>query len=229
MKYSLVLEGPESINLNNASQQILSWIYSNLKEHDKSLANKLHSFKENVVDGYSIKPLNFSRLYRTKKGYGLKISTLDINVAKAINNLILNPLPLVINGSELRVVDYGVNVFMDSIIYFTLSPILVRYKDKYCFPSDKKFMWAINHNLKLKYKAITGQEIEEDLQIFKMKEEYKTIKIKFKNHDFYGVVGEFIMKGDYRLCQTAYYLGVGSHTASGFGCIETVKPKSACS
>lgn len=224
MKYSLVLEGPDRIDLNNANQQILAWLYDNLKKTDGAFAELLHSFKANIVDGYSIKPFNFSSIYRTKKGYGLKISTLDMAFMKALNSFLTDALPLEINGSRLRVVDYGINLFTDSVLYFTLSPILVRYKGKYLHPDDRKYMHAVEYNLRLKYKAVTGQEAEEGLQIFKVKNGYKTIKIKFKGHDFYGVVGEFIMKGDYRLCQTAYYLGVGSHTASGFGCIETVKP-----
>jgi len=208
-------------NLNN--DDIQRWIYSLIESVNPKLAEKIHNYGYTVNQEFKpIKPFVFSRVYQTKKGLALKISTPVPELIFALSKSLCLYPELYNQDTILKPVAVDVQQFRNTVKFFTLSPVVLKTGKDYTPLSDfKKVVETIKMNLVKKYQAVYGQKIESSVLGIKIKEPYQFAKQKYKNYPIQGIIGEITLYGDEELIRVAYDCGLGAKNACGFGCIES--------
>lgn len=138
-----------------------------------------------------------------------------------------------IGGNELDVSGITIErqkVDEDEVILETLSPVVAystMFKgdgSKYtCYfqPGEKEFERIAVENLRKKYEAVTGERVEDDLNILCVSRPKMSI-IEYKGTIIKGYMGKLKLSGSRPLIQTAVDSGLGSKNSMGFGCVRVV-------
>lgn len=234
MKFTVFFEKQKrgEKQLSNTINAVQGWFYNNLSQVNPELSDWLHNQglkKDNKI----MKPINFSRLFRTsnEKIYAIKISTTIPEIQNAIVTMLNNsPTTLKICNNHFVYLDFITKTFQPTNHYYTLTPILIRGKNsellKLNFEKSKDIEKAkkiIEKNLQWKYECIHNESckyhihhfIPNNMSIFLTK-----YRLDNENIYVYGYVGDFTIMADKPLLEIAYYYGIGYLTSSGFGCVE---------
>ncbi len=237
MKFTITFKSNKEIKGVNTLHMVQSWLYQNLERVNSEKAKWLHD-QGYFVDKKTMKPINFSPLYKTKNAhyYGIKLSSLDREILQMIHAMLVDPMPLFINDTKLEVTDIKIKRFTPwkyGTKFFTLSPIILKDKkgivklNMQNSADIDKARKIIEDNLAWKYKALYGEEPKDGIDYFIPKKVNSIFYTSYqlntgKKIPLTGYTGEFILQGDFDLIRIAYYCGIGAKTACGFGCVEQV-------
>ena len=227
MRFKVLFE-PKMGNFQNiTNDNIQKWIYFLIASTNPKLSTDIHDKGYTVNKNFKpIKPFVFSRIYQTKYGPALKISTPVPEIIFALSKSLASK-PELYNKSKdtvLKVASIDVRQFRNTVKFFTLSPIILKTGGDYTMLSNaNKVYETIKFNLIKKYQAIYGREIKNPVLGIKIKESFEFAKQNYKNYKIKGIVGEITLYGDEDLIRVAYECGLGAKNSCGFGCIESAK------
>jgi CRISPR-associated endoribonuclease Cas6 len=212
-------------NIHN--EDIQKWIYTLIAHTNPALSKTIHDKGYTINKQFKpIKPFVFSRIYQTKYGPALKISTPVPEIIFALSKSLASK-PELYNKSKdtvLKVTSIDVRQFRNTVKFFTLSPVILKTGVNYTALSDRnKIYETIKFNLIKKYQAIYGKEIKNPVLGINLEDSLKFAKQTFKGYQIQGVIGEITLYGDEELVRIAYECGLGAKNACGFGCIESAK------
>lgn len=92
---------------------------------------------------------------------------------------------------------------------------------KYYAPDDDRFYFAVENNLKNKYKALYGKECEERILFTRNAiAETKKCVTYYANSPITAYYGSFFLTGPAEIFDIAYYCGLGAKNSQGFGTIK---------
>ncbi len=218
-----------------------SFIYRNLP---KNLAKFLHE------EGFShgkrkFKLFTFSRLIGKSKikdefikispPVSLKISSPQKEFIIGLINEIMKKQKLKIGENEVEIDNIRVEQkpqFESITKIKMLSPMTVystfkkegKKKQYFYNPKEKDFSRLIEENLKKKYKAFYGKDIEGRLEVYPLHIDSKDLKIVyFKGTVIKGWMGRYELRGDERLMSWAWEVGLGAKNSQGFGMFEVIR------
>lgn len=103
-------------------------------------------------------------------------------------------------------------------IYRCVSPIAVKYNNKYLSPENDNFTAALKKALINRYQAWTGLNIEEDDIHFKFMAYRKRLE-SYKNFKIPGYSGKFEFDAPLEVIRFAQLVGLGMHNSIGMGMI----------
>ena len=227
MRFKVLFEPKMGDFQNISNDNIQKWIYFLIANTNPELSKAIHDKGYTVNKNFKpIKPFVFSRLYQTKYGPALKISTPVPEIIFALSKSLASK-PELHNQTKdtvLKVASIDVQQFRNTVKFFTLSPIILKTGGDYTMLSNaNKVYETIKFNLIKKYQAIYGREIKNPVLGIKIKEPFVFAKQNYKNYKIKGIVGEITLYGDEDLIRVAYECGLGAKNACGFGCIESAK------
>lgn len=215
------------------------FIYSNIT--DKKIRNFMHN-KGFAYEKRHYKLFTFSRLMGPYEiDYNNKIikyeSKVILEVSSHFDDFFIDFSTsllkdgLVLYGQDISLKNLKVKlpeIFPESKIKM-LSPIVVYSTDKngrtyYYGPTEEKFYQLIVENLKKKYRAFYGVDLDTiNFSITPHKKSQHQVVTKYKNFIIKGWMGEYQIEGDRDLLNFAYNTGLGSKNSQGFGCFEFIK------
>jgi CRISPR-associated endoribonuclease Cas6 len=111
----------------------------------------------------------------------------------------------------------------DTVVFKTLSPFLVRdYKDKnkYLTPSDEGFVSQLNQIVSDSSKLFLNRFSE--IEFTNIKTSYKPPILHY-GAPVDGIKGLFALKGDPKVLNLIYRIGLGSRRSQGFGMLEVLR------
>ncbi|MEM2941612.1 MAG: CRISPR-associated endoribonuclease Cas6 [Thermoproteota archaeon] len=225
MRYLITFEGiPDNIS----NTDMASWIYAVLDKVSPEYAAMLHDKGYPVPDRPAkfVKPFVFSMLYPTRKGYALKVSSLDGRFNYIFTQGLNNPPDL--KGMKVTGINYRPPLVPERTksgdfraICFTLSPVIIRTHDGY-MPLDIENK-IVNDSLRIsirdRFHAVMGRPVDDDyIKVYTR--DTTNVKVNVKSHNFYGTVGRIILYGSGDMLVSALNLGLGAKNALGFGLLE---------
>lgn len=108
------------------------------------------------------------------------------------------------------------------VVAYTTEEVKGKKKTTYFSPWDTPFDSLVLGNLHKKYWLLKGEYSKGDLKVVpcdNRKDRFLKV-IKYKNFVIKGYTGVYWLVGDPELMEVAYYTGLGSKNAQGFGCFE---------
>lgn len=221
---------------------IQGFIYRNIA---KSLASFLHN-KGFVTKGRSFKLFTFSRLLGK---YKINTDRIEFEervkfwIASPVDNLIesfasnLARKPEVFLGDErfyVTSIEVKQKPSCNNAEIFMLSPVTVYStllkpeggkKTYYYNPKEEEFGRLINENMRKKYTAFHGKEVDDlgiDITPVRVRASDEKI-VRYKGFIIKGWMGRYRIKGDEELISLAYDTGLGAKNSQGFGMFEINK------
>lgn len=238
MHLRIEFQSPREIVLPVQYNHILQgFIYKTI---DEKLADFLHN------RGYGqdriFKLFSFSRLMgkydnKSRSGHIIFAGSTYLEIASPMEDFCesfangLFKKSLNIGGNELEVAGITIErqqVQSDSITLEVLSPVVVYSTllkgdgSKYtCYfqPGEKEFERIAVENLRKKYEAVSGERLEEEVQIHCTGQPRLSV-MEYKRTTIKGYTSKLVMNGSRRLIQTAVDAGLGSKNSQGFGCVR---------
>jgi len=211
---------------------IQSAIYNSLSI-DEELSDNLHN------GGYSIDNKTF-KLFTFDKLFGEFV--IEDGSIRFIDDVLLEIRsinPSIIFTLKESFDNFGINLMgiqyecetsiidrqiFDSVITIKmLTPITVYKQDKeigrtiYLSPLDEEFYTLINSNIKEKYYSFFNEECEDIyIKLLKINEKDKVV-VKYKGNYINGYKGLYRIKGNPKVIDFLYNVGLGAKNSSGFG------------
>jgi len=225
----------------NYNSVIQGFIYNNIS--DKRFRDFLHN-KGFKYEKRNFKLFTFSRLegiFKINKKHNMIsfISPIYLTISSSVDeftndfgNTILNEENLYLGKNKIRVESIQTNnkkIKSNNIKIKMLSPVTTystvdlrgHKRTIYHSPGEELFTKLIYENLQKKYKLIYGEEIEDD-KFDIIPKKTKSVLTKYKDFIIKGWLGELELKGDEKLLQIAYDVGLGSKNPQGYGNFEVI-------
>jgi len=162
MRFKVSFEPKMGDFQNIHNEDIQKWIYALISDTNPELSKIIHNKGYTINKQFKpIKPFVFSRLYQTKYGPALKISTPVPEIIFALSKSLASKPELYNYNKDtvLKVVSIDVQQFRNTVKFFTLSPIILKTGGDYTMLSNaNKVYETIKFNLIKKYQAIYGEK-----------------------------------------------------------------------
>jgi CRISPR-associated endoribonuclease Cas6 len=201
-------------------EEIHRWLFFTLASVSPGYASEVHD-KGMTVGTICFKPYVFSRLYSTRQGHGLKVSSQDAMFTSIFMKALSRGAPnLMTSAGIFEYSGFTIREFANTRRFFTLSPIVLKDADGYVDPAGDVAVEVVDAHLKRKYKSVYGEESSGRITRFKFSAPKRTM-VRYKDHMLKGTIGEFAMEGDRELLRIAYEMGIGINNGAGFGMIES--------
>ena len=232
---------------------VQGFIYRYLERIDPELSEVVHAEGFKVIRGKGLKKFKlftFSRFIppsspRIEGDYILFPKTVFLMVCSPIARIleafargIVKPERVRIGDERLIVKEITIETLKEPIEgplhVRTISPITIREtvrgedgkrRSVFLAPFSKEFKERIERNLKDKWTALTGEELNGKVFDIKLKDgaHFKKRVLKYKGTVVEAWDGEFVIDGRPELLRLALYSGLGERNSQGFGCIEVVR------
>lgn len=233
----LTIEPERDLVLPLSHQHALQGLVYDLIRYDPVLSSELHNDKSGKTD--ALKLFCFSDLYgtyrysdrmRTYPGpFRFEIRSVRDVIIDTIAERIRHDPIITVSGCACRIVNVSSDArsFPETGLHIRMNtPVSVYYTDRdgkrrYFSPEEEEFYRLVSKNLEKKYLLIYGQEYDGALRIACLSPgSCRHVVARYKGKIINAYYGEFYLEASARMLAVAYYCGLGSKNASGFGFVE---------
>lgn len=214
----------EDVHADDSSSKICEFIDQFLGSDEETLSFHI----ENKFKNYSFcsfYPLEKDKRYKANNIYTIRIRTTNLSLAKAFNEELVNTYTGTMKGltADIKILK---NRFIEKI--YTITPAIIKNDNGYWkgILTIGDYERRIKENLIKKYKALTGEEIPAEHDMFTTVEinNKKPIKFKYKGKGLLGDKITLIMNEDeisQKIAHMAMGTGIGEMNARGAGYINS--------
>lgn len=151
------------------------------------------------------------------------ISTLKKSIEEnGINygGTLVAPADIDVKIKDTEVEDTEIKIIMNSPLVLYSTDVETK-KTQFYNPLDADFVQRVNTNLKNKYRAYSGIELEDEIDIEVICVGIKDkVVTKYKGFYITGWKGEFRLSGNRKLLDFLYQVGLGCKNSQGFGMFD---------
>ena len=217
---------------------ILSFIKKSLSEYSEEYYKRLYDGNKPIIKPYTFsvffeKPkIDNEEIILAKKYFDLNIAIQDYEIAVALYNSFNHEKnkSFLIRNNSWKLTNIIMlpekNITAESINIKFQSPLVARNRQNqkdyyYSYTNPEKFLETLKINIREELK-ITDIPLE-TIETFEITPiEPKKVIIKFYEKQIETSIGKFNIKGDKRLLEYLYKVGLGSKRSAGFGMFQII-------